>query len=361
MSGDSRVDKWMSKNRSLVLRQTPIWAQGVALVVFGLGAVSITAASIFRIDEVVTVQGRLVPTQGSVEIKSPVSGQLTNVYVADGELVKKGQIIASFDTRKASTDINTYTTLLEIEKESLGKKKTIYKSRKSVLTGKLKTNKFILDNLKELVDSGGFQQVQYLEKLDQVYELENQIKSLDLELQRMELEADKTISRITNSLNQAKLVLQYQTITATADGLVFDSSIRDGDVVREGELILNIVAQSKLRASVSVSNKDIGFVKVDQKAKIRIDAFPFSTFGEINGKVESIGADVIREEKGVAKYIFPVSISLEKNYLESNEVRIKLKSGMSLQANLRLRDKPVISLLSDLLVDKTESIKSIRQ
>ena len=287
MSGDSRVDKWMSKNRSLVLRQTPIWAQGVALVVFGLGAVSITAASIFRIDEVVTVQGRLVPTQGSVEIKSPVSGQLTNVYVADGELVKKGQIIASFDT-KASTDIGTYQTLLEIEEESLQKKKTIYQSRKSVLEGKLKTNKFILDNLKELVESGGFQQVQYLEKLDQVYELENQIKSLELELQRTELEADKTISRITNSLNQAKLVLQYQTLTATADGLVFDSSIRDGDVVREGEVILNIVPQSKLKASVSVSNKDIGFVKVDQKAKIRVDAFPFSTFGEINGKVESI-------------------------------------------------------------------------
>ena len=94
-----------------------------------------------------------------------------------------------------------------------------------------------------MVESGGFQQVQYLEKLDQVYELENQIKSLDLELQRMELEADKTISRITNSLNQAKLVLQYQTITATANGLVFDGSIRDVDVVREGELILNIAPE----------------------------------------------------------------------------------------------------------------------
>ena len=143
--------------------------------------------------------------------------------------------------------------------------------------------------------------------------------------------------------------------------MVFDSSIRDGDVVREGEVILNIVPQSKLKASVSVSNKDIGFVKVDQKAKIRVDAFPFSTFGEINGKVESIGADVIREEKAGGKYVFPVSISLEKNYLETNDVRIQLKSGMSLQANLRLRDKPIISLLSDLLVDKTESVKSIRQ
>ena len=361
MSGDSRVDKWMSKNRSLVLRQTPVWAQGVALVVFGLGAVSITAASIFRIDEVVTVQGRLVPTQGSVEIKSPVSGKLTNVSVSDGDLVKKGQIIASFDTRKASTDIGTYNTLLAIEEESRQKKNNIFESRKSVLIGKLKTNKFILDNLKDLVESGGFQQIQYLEKLDQVYELENQIKSLDLELQRTELEAEKTISQITNALNQAKLVLQYQTLTATSDGLVFDSSIRDGDVVREGETILNIVPQSSLKASVSVSNKDIGFVKVDQKAKIRIDAFPFSTFGEIDGKVESIGADVVRENENSDQYTFPVSISLQKNFLETNDVRIQLKSGMSLQANLRLRDKPVISLLSDLLVDKTESIKSIRQ
>ena len=114
-----------------------------------------------------------------------------------------------------------------------------------------------------------------------------------------------------------------------------------------------------MKASVSVSNKDIGFVKVDQKAKIRIDAFPFSTFGEIDGKVESIGADVVRENENSDQYTFPVSIS-SKNFLETNDVRIQLKSGMSLQANLRLRDKPVISLLSDLLVDKTES-KSIRQ
>ena len=34
---------------------------------------------------------------------------------------------------------------------------------------------------------------------------------------------------------------------------------------------------------------------------------------------------------------------------------------MAIQANLKLRDKRVISLVSDMLVDQTESVKSIRQ
>ena len=40
---------------------------------------------------------------------------------------------------------------------------------------------------------------------------------------------------------------------------------------------------------------------------------------------------------------------------------IPLRSGMAVTANLKLRDKRVISLLSDLLVDQGDSIRSIRQ
>ena len=47
--------------------------------------------------------------------------------------------------------------------------------------------------------------------------------------------------------------------------------------------------------------------------------------------------------------------------LVSDGVNIPLRSGMSITANLKLREKRVISLLSDLLVDQTESVKSIRQ
>ena len=60
-------------------------------------------------------------------------------------------------------------------------------------------------------------------------------------------------------------------------------------------------------------------------------------------------------------YRYPVNINLDKPYLEKDDIRIRLRSGMAMTANLKLRDKRLISLLSDMLVDQTESIREIRQ
>ena len=52
-----KVGKWLEKNRSLVLRQTPFWAQSIVGVLIGIGTLSVIAGLIFRIDEVITVTG----------------------------------------------------------------------------------------------------------------------------------------------------------------------------------------------------------------------------------------------------------------------------------------------------------------
>ena len=184
-----KVDQWMAKNRSLVLRQTPFWAQGVALVVIGLASVGVVTASIFKIDEVVTVNGRLIPSKGSLEVKSPVAGKLEKVYVSDGDLVKAGQVLAVFDTREVVGNINTIKSLIAIENKNLKAKREIYNKQFNVLRGKLVTNEYILANLKDLVDNGGYQKIQYLSKLDEVYEIQSNLDSLKLELERAELEA----------------------------------------------------------------------------------------------------------------------------------------------------------------------------
>ena len=46
---------------------------------------------------------------------------------------------------------------------------------------------------------------------------------------------------------------------------------------------------------------------------------------------------------------------------EIDGIKIPLKSGMAITTNLKLRDKRVISLVSDLLVDQTDSVRSLRQ
>ena len=68
-TGDS-LNNWFAKNRSLVLRQTPVWAQSLSIIVVSLGTLSIFAGIFFRIDEVISVEGQLKSIGGTVEVKS---------------------------------------------------------------------------------------------------------------------------------------------------------------------------------------------------------------------------------------------------------------------------------------------------
>ena len=56
-----------------------------------------------------------------------------------------------------------------------------------------------------------------------------------------------------------------------------------------------------------------------------------------------------------------MKLTINKPYLEHKGVKVPLRSGMAITANLKLRDKRLISLISDMFVDQTESIRSIRQ
>ena len=124
---------------------------------------------------------------------------------------------------------------------------------------------------------------------------------------------------------------------------------------------LSIVPQVGLYAEVFVPNQDIGFIKNGQSAKVRVDAFPFTRYGELSASVTQIAADALEPDQKQNFYRFPVKLKLQKSFLQTGDVKIPLKSGMAITTNLKLRDKRVISLLSDLLVDQTDSVRSIRQ
>ena len=357
----SAADKWLARNRSLVLRQTPVWAQSFAVLLVSLGTFAVAGASIFKIDEVVTVQGQLEAQEGITEVKSPVSGKISSVFFKDGELVARGQTLVVFDTRQAIKQKSTLERLIEVEKRDLKNKINLLNDKKEVLMQKLSTSNEITLQLEKLVEEGGFQRVQYLQQLDTVYELNSNIKAVDLEIRRVNLESEKALGQMLNQLSQVDLQIQYQQIEAPVDGIIFEPKAAIDSVIREGERILTIVPQKGLRAQVYVPNKDIGFVKPGQAARIRVDAFPYSRYGELSGEVTQIGANSLEPDAINNYYRFPIKVNIDKPYLETKEVRIPLRSGMAITVNMKLREKRVISLLSDLLVDQTDSIRSIRQ
>ena len=373
-AGDA-ANRWLERNRSLVLRQTPVWAQSLAVLMIGLGSIAVIGGIFFRIDEVVTVQGQLKSIGGTVQVKTPAGGRVAEVFFTDGELVQQGQNLIRFDTRKAADEKDTLTRLIQLEKKQLqAQLKTLIsqeitlKNRGEVLKTRISTKEEILNSMETLVNQGGFQRIQYLEQRDQFFELQKQMSDLSEQLNRLKLQSQqinlqsqKSIDQMMTQLKLAELQLQYQNVVAPVAGIVFDPKASAEGVINSGERILSIVPQGGLYAEVFVSNKDIGYIKIGQKAKVRVDAFPFTRYGDLDGSISQIAADALPPSESKNFYSFPVKVNLAKSVLSSNGISIPLKPGMSITTNLKLRDKRVISLISDIFVDQTDSIKSLRQ
>lgn len=358
----SVADAWLNKNSSLVLRQTPRWGQGLTLVFILIGTTAVTFGVFFKIDEVITVQGQLVSDAGNQDVKTPVGGKVQAIFFRDGELVHRGQPLIRFDTRQAADEKNTLSLLINLEESQLQKKEAILKGRAQVLKQKIHTQENIISGLEVLVRSGGFQRIQYLQQRDQLLGLRNDLAQISLDRANTSLESQKSIGQMRNRLRDSELQLQYQNVVAPVSGVVFEPKAKAQGVLSSGETILTLVPQSGLKAEINVSNKDIGFVKTGLKGKVRVDAFPFTRYGELTGTVTQIGADALPPDPRNSNYYrFPIELSLNRNYLETQGVKIPLRSGMAVTANLKLREKRLISLLSDLLVNQTESIKSLRQ
>ena len=323
------ASQWLERNRSLVLRQTPVWARTMAGIVISLATIGVTSAIFFRIDEVVSVSGQLVSIGGSVEVKAPVGGKVFKTYVKDGQIIKKGDLLIEFDTRQATEEKATLERLISIERADLNSKIKILAERSDVLQKKVDTSKTMVNELGKLVAVGGFQRLQYLQQLDELYALESQLASNKLEQTRMNLETEKSIGNLSSRLVQVKLQLNYQNVKSPSDGIIFNMKTRPEGVLQAGEPILSVVPQQGLSAEVFVPNKDIGFVKNGLTAKVRIDAFPFTRYGELIGSVQRIGADALPPNEIYPFYRFPVTLSLNRDYLFSDGIKVPLRSGMS--------------------------------
>lgn len=192
-----------------------------------------------------------------------------------------------------------------------------------------------------------------------------QFNDIVSQLNKTIVENEKKIAEIDSQLKQTELTLGYQQIKAPVGGIVFDLQASKGYVANTNspEPILKIVPGDDLLARVFITNKDIGFVNEDMDVDVRIDSFPFSEFGDIKGKLIWIGSDVLppAPDENRPYYSFPAKVKLNQQTLKINEERdVKLQSGMSVSVNIKIRDRRVINIFTDLFSEKVDSLKKVR-
>lgn len=188
--------------------------------------------------------------------------------------------------------------------------------------------------------------------LDSIAGNQQRIADIDTQLNRSIVENRKRLGENNAQISNYEQNLKYQTIPAPESGVVLDLQAYPGYIPQAGQgsqAILKIVPDDKLVAEVFIKPEDIGFVKMDMVTDVRISAFPFGEFGDVKGKVTYIGSSSLDPDpQPPYNFIrYPAEVELEQQFININGEDKKLQSGMSIQANIRIKeDRTVLSLFA---------------
>lgn len=354
------TSEFVGKHHSLTLRQTPRWAQSLILLLLFFGGSALLASSIIKIDEVITVSGALRPIGGTRKVLSPVTATINTVEVKEGEIVKKGQILAKYDTKDAQIKINSLREQLSFTKKSLTQNILLKVNEKQTIERSLRFSKDVASRYRILSEQGASSEINQLNQQKQLEDLKSQLIRLEQQTEQMKLQYNQRIRLLEFEISQLQLLLDNSIIKSPTEGIVFDLAASSQQIITLGQSLMTIIPKKAAKAEVFVSNRDIGFVKMNQDAQVRIDAYPFTKFGDVDGIVSHIGADALEPDDKYSYYRFPVTLTLSSPVLKSQGRELPLKPGMSVGANLKLREKKLISLLTDMFSRNVEGLKSLR-
>ncbi|NBD18141.1 MAG: HlyD family efflux transporter periplasmic adaptor subunit [Cyanobacteria bacterium] len=197
--------------------------------------------------------------------------------------------------------------------------------------------------------------------LDRIARNKQQIAQIDSQLTKAIVDNENRISELNSQISQTQQQLEYQNLKAPISGKIFDLEASPGFVANTSQKLMKIVPQENLIAEVFITNQDIGFVKEGMTVDVRIDSFPFSEYGDIQGELISIGSDALPPDETYDFFRFPAKIRLDNQVLAVQDREIPLQSGMSVSTNIKLReDRRVISLLLERFTKEVETLKNVR-
>lgn len=183
-----------------------------------------------------------VKGETEVEIKFQIDGVIQSINFREGEKIKKGDLIASLDPKDAQLK-------LEYVKNKFGSAQAAY-----------------LSSLKKL------------EVHQKLYEAGAIIKS---KLEEVELESERAkfeLATVKSEEELGKNELEKTNLYATFDGVMGPRDAEEGEFVTPQDKVASLLEIKSVLVEVGIVERDINKIKLGQKAKVYVDAYPNVAF-----------------------------------------------------------------------------------
>lgn len=256
----------------------------------------------------VTANGK-VQAQKKVDISATIAGQITRLAVKEGDRVRKGQLLLQIDA------VNPRAAARSTEAGVLALTRDLDSARAS---------------LDQALDD--FRRAEENHKASIIPEAE--FRRARTALTRAEAGVQAAQGRIDQARatsDGARDTLAKTTVLAPMSGTITAKRVEEGEVAvvgvlnQPGTVLLTISDMSVVETEMEVDETSIPAVKVDQEARIRIDAYPNRTF---TGVVTEVGNSPIINTGGQAVAIkFKVKVQIK-------DPPEDIKPGLSVQADI---------------------------
>jgi HlyD family secretion protein len=253
---------------------------GVPVTVEGMGKHDIEA--------VVSASGK-IRAQKTVNISAETMGKVVNLSVAEGQAVKKGQLLLEIDPRNLETTVQNRQASLDTARSTLEQNRVSIENSRVSLTQARDT----LKRSEDMWKAGLLARDQYEKALNDV-----KMRETDLRVsEQMVRTQEQRIKQEEANLESARYDLNKVRVLAPIDGLITARNIEEGETAvlgtmnNAGTVLLTVADMSVIETEIDVDETDIPFVSVGQSASVAIDAFPDKTFP---GKVTEVGNSPIQ-------------------------------------------------------------------
>lgn len=205
------------------------------------------------------------------------------------------------------------------------------------------------DARRELIEQENELQLQIQRKA----ELEGQVELAAHQLSRAELRfrsdlaeeytaIGDQLAQFRERIADARAELARRTLRAPRTGVVQDVHAHSaGAVVQPGETLMRIVPEGQpLEVEARILNRDIGFAERGQVVNVKIDAFEFTRFGSVPGRIRDISPSSTEDEQ--LGHVYRALVELERDWIMANGRQVTLRPGMTATVDIEIGERRLI-------------------
>jgi membrane fusion protein, adhesin transport system len=399
----------------------PLTGARLIIVSVAIGfAVFLLWATLAQVDEVTAGQGKVIPSSKVQLIQASEPATVSELMVRSGQRVSKGQLLARLDNPQ-SRQVQAETDALQARSARLaseglggsssplaGEEAALSSVRRQALSSRVAAlrssaeqrrregaeaaatisslgRSLVLaqdnvDRLAPLAAKNIVPQTELANAQREVVDLQGRIAAAREQQGRAIAAVSEALSQANeasftfrqDALNERSQVQQKLAVNAESlrgargmelrspvDGIVNDVQVTTiGGFVQAGEKVMEVVPMGdKLLVETRVKPSDIAFIKVGDKALVKVTAYDFSTYGGLDGKVVQVSADSIYDEVERQAY-FIVIVETQKAYLEKAGRKLPITPGMMTDTQIITGRKSILTyLLKPVLKARSDALR----